>query len=381
MHLGHIWTARHIKEELKLDKLYMVVAADPPHKPNAQRLSGQVRYRMLDAALKDEDGIFPSDVELKREGKSFTVDTLSFYKGQYRGAELFLIVGGDMLENFPHWREPERILKLASLAAVGRPDEKRDMRTIADDIEARFGGRVILSDYTGPDISSTEIRRRMYEARPVDTLVTRSTELYMCENAIYMPQELIEIKQKLAKVLKKRRLTHTMLTACEAVKLAARFGADTKKARLAGILHDCAKLPNNELVEFCDRNMYDITDEEREFPYLIHARLGAYFAEEEYGVKDPEILSAIRNHTLGCVGMSLLDKIIYVADKIEPSREYEGLDEMRKAAYEDLNLGMLLVIKHSADYTLKSGREVNPSTKAVIEYLENEIKKQEEHNG
>ena len=373
MHLGHILTARSVFEELGLDRLFMVAAAIPPHKEASGRLPGNLRYRMLDGALKNDEGIFPSDVELKREGKSYTVDTVEFFSRQYRGAELFLIVGGDMLENFPTWREPGRILSMAKLVAVTRPDEERDMLALAADIERDLHGKVLLSRFTGPLISSTEVRRRMEEAIPVSGMVAPHTELFMYENALYMPQELQELRARLSERIKRKRLSHTMLTALEAVKLADRYGADTQKARLAAMLHDCVKLPNKELVEYCDSNGYLISDEERENPYLIHSRLGAVIAREEFGVTDPEILQAIACHTLGRVGMSLMDKIIYVADKIEPSRHYEGLDEVRAAAYENLNRGMLMVMKHSVDYTVSSGRNVNPSTEAVMEYLEAEL--------
>ena len=144
VHLGHIWTARSVCRELELDKLFMVVAADPPHKPNGNRLPGSLRYRMLDSVLKNEERIFPSDVELKREGKSYTVDTVSLYKDRYRGAELYLIVGGDMLESFHTWREPAKILSMCTLVAVTRPDEQRYMRAIADNVESTLGGRVSL---------------------------------------------------------------------------------------------------------------------------------------------------------------------------------------------------------------------------------------------
>lgn len=382
VHLGHIWTARAVRDELSLDKLYMVVSADPPHKPDPERLPGSIRYRMLDLSLEGERGIFPSDVELKREGKSYTVDTLSWFKGQYRGAELFFVVGGDMLENFPEWREPEKILSMAKLVAVGRPDEVRNVEGLARDIEERFGGKVILSAFSGPDMSSTEVRRRMFEAEPVNAFVKPAVEKYLYLNAVYMPREFVEIRSRLSKILKKKRLEHTMLTACEAVKLAAHYGADAKKARLAAILHDCIKLPNKELVAYCDNNSYEISQEERENPYLIHSRLGAEFAQTEYGIDDPEILAAIRSHTIGRVGMSLLEKIIYLADKLEPSRDFKGVEAMRRTAYEDINKAMLMVMRHSAEYTAASGRSVNPSTEEVMNYLKNEVKNGPEvHNG
>jgi len=357
----------------------MIPAGDPPHKPSAERLSGSIRLRMLDLAIKDEQGIFHSDVELKRKGKSYTIDTLQQYKSQYRGAKLYLIVGGDMLASFDKWRDPAGILRLAKLVAVARPDEQRDMRRIADDIEQRFGGTVIVSSFEGPDISSTVVRKRMYNALPVDKLVPRSVELYMYENAVYMPQEIIKLRSSLSEVLKKKRLAHTMLTAREAVCLAEHYGADTQKARLAAVLHDCIKLPNKELIAYADEHCYDLTDNERRNPYLIHARLGAVIAMQEYGVTDKEVLQAIENHTLGKVGMSLLDKIIYVADKIEPSRDFEGVDAIREMAYIDINRAMLMVMKHSADYTVASGRSLNPSTKAVMEYITSEINSMEEN--
>ncbi len=373
VHLGHIWMARAAREELCLDKLYMIPASDPPHKPNSNRLSGSARMRMLDIALKNEDRILPSDIELKRPGKSYTYDTVLQFKRQYRGAEIFLIVGGDMLACFDKWRDPAGILGLATLVAVTRPDEQRDMQMLAKTIEECFGGRVIVSSFIGPDISSTEVRRRMYEAEPVDTLVPRGVELYMYENAVYMPESIIEIRSSLSGILKSKRLAHTMLTVREAVRLAARYGVDTQKARLAALLHDCIKLPNRELIAYADEHCYDISDEERRSPYLIHARLGAVIAMEKYGVTDSDVLRAIENHTLGRVGMSLLDKVIYVADKIEPSRDFEGIDDIRTIAYEDINKAMLLVMQHSADYTVASGRAVNPSTKTVMEYIKNEI--------
>lgn len=380
VHLGHISTARSVKKELGLDKLYMVVAADPPHKPDAHRTAASIRYRMLDSAIKDEPGIFPCDVELKRPGKSFTVDTVSYFHGQYRGAELYLIVGGDMLENYPRWREPEKILSMATLVAVSRPDASRDIRKLACEISDRFNGRVIVSEFCGPDISSTEIRRRMFSAQPVDELVPRPVELFMYVSALYMPEKIANIRTKLSKLLRRKRLDHTMLTVREAVRLAAAYGEDTEKARLAALLHDCIKLPNKELLSYCAEHGIELTEDERNNPYLIHSRLGAELASSEYGVTDPDVLLAIKNHTLGCVRMHLLDKIIYVADKIEPSRDFDGVDAIREAAYRDIDLAMLQVMQHSVDYTLANGRTVNPSTAEVMEKLCKELKSHSEEN-
>lgn len=388
VHTGHIETAGSVFAELGLDKLFMVVAADPPHKHDPRRTPAHLRLKMLEAAVGGEKGVIPSDAELKRQGPSYTVDTLRQFKRQYRGAELFLVVGGDMLENFPQWRDPKGILQAATLVAVTRPDKARDMRALAEEIESTIGGRVIISEFTGPEISSTQIRRRMYEAEPIAELCPPEVERFIYTNGLYLPQEIVSIRQKLYKRLRRKRLDHTMMTVREAIRLAARYGEDTKKARLAAILHDCIKLPNRELLEYCETNGLPISEEERANPYLIHARLGGCLAETEFGVTDPEVINAIKYHTLGRVGMSMLEKIIYVADKIEPSRDYEGVAEMREEAYRDIDHAMLLVMKHSADYTAASGRQVNPSTRAVMDWLAERIENNkqsdndtEENNG
>ncbi len=374
VHLGHIWTARAVRDELELDKLLLVVTEDPPHKHNANRTDGQTRYKMLEAALKSEEGIFPSDVELLRGGTSYTVDTVRYFRETEPSARLYLIVGGDMLENFPMWRRPSEIMSMCSLAAVSRPDSVDDMLPITKHIESAFGGEVILTGCKGPRISSTEVRSRVYDALPIDMLVPLQVDYFIHENAMYMPQDIVDIYKKLSGLLDAKRLRHTMLTVREAILLADANGVDTKKARLAAILHDCVKLSNRNILALAKQRCYDLTPEEIQNPYLIHARLGAVAAVDDYGVTDREVLQAIENHTLGKAGMTMLDKVIYLADKIEPSRDYEGVAEIREAAYKDVNMGMILVMQHTMDYTSKNGRLVNPTTSDAMESIKKDIK-------
>lgn len=379
VHFGHIRVARAAVEELNLDTLYMVVASDPPHKSNRNRLSVDIRYQMLQLALRDEERVHASDIEIKRVGKSYTVDTLEEFSKRFRGSELFFIVGGDMLNDFPRWRAPEEILKMATLVGVTRPDTVSDMRLLADKIENLFGGTVILTQFSGPNISSTMIRDRVYNAKPINTLVPKEIELFIYEKALYMPDRIRRIRNSLCGRLGRKRLKHTMLTAREAVLLADIHGVDAEQARLAAVLHDCIKLPTRDLLAYARDHCYDLTDEEVANPYLIHARLGAVVAIDEYGVTDKEVLKAIESHTLGRVGMSDLDKVTYIADKIEPSRDYpDVMRRIRECAYLDLNLGMIEVMRHSMDYTIQFGREVNPTTRIAMDSI---IAKMKNNNG
>ena len=131
-------------------------------------------------------------------------------------------------------------------------------------------------------------------------------------------------------------------------------GYDLKNAQVAGLLHDSAKcIPNKKKLKICAEHHIPLSDFEKEHPFLLHAKLGAYVAEVKYGIKDKEILSSITYHTTGRQDMSLLEKIIFLADYIEPSRDFPGVDTIRKLAEKDLNQAVLSAynstIKHLID--------------------------------
>ncbi|MCH5279766.1 MAG: nicotinate-nucleotide adenylyltransferase [Christensenellaceae bacterium] len=371
IHNGHISIAKSIRRELGLDIVYFTVAADPPHKSSSERTPGNIRLSMVRAALEGEEGMAASDIELRRDGVSYTVETLHAFKRQYENAELYFIVGEDMLENFPTWYRPGEILSLATLAAAHRPHGSDNMEQVAERIEAEFGGRVLITDVCGPDVSSTDIRNRVFNALPIFGMVPYAAEIIIFERQLYVPQEISAIGAALAKVLDEYRLEHTMLVVREAELLARKYRLDVKKARIAALLHDCAKLNGQQMIEYADARGFELTDEERLYPFLIHARLGAEIARSEYGIEDTEILNAIRRHTLGSEDMTDFDKIIYLADKLEPSRNYRKLGSLRELAYRDMDAAVVAVMRHAINYTKSSGRRVHPMTVRAIEALEN----------
>ena len=371
VHNGHIQTAEIIMRELSLDRIYFVAACDTPLKESESETSGVLRFKMLKSALKNKKDLLASDVELKRGGKSYTVDTLEYFREQFPDAEIFFIVGGDRLADFSQWHCPEKIMRFCSLAAVRRRETAKDYSALAADIEKRFGGRVYVSEAYGPDISSTLIRERIYNALPVSQLMPFEAELILYENALYFPKEIRSIYEKLGKCLNEYRLKHTMLTVREAIELGFRHGADTKKARLAAILHDCVKFDTPAMIDYAGKHGFELTDEELMNPYLIHARMGAMAAEKVYGINDPEIINAIARHTLGSADMTTLDKVIYLADKLEPSRQYRKINVLKQLACQDLDSAVIAVMRHTVNYTKSSGRTIHPSTMGIIAALEN----------
>lgn len=181
-----------------------------------------------------------------------------------------------------------------------------------------------------------------------------------------------EIRKHLKKQLDKKRYEHTIGVTYTAASLAMAHGYSIEQAMMAGLLHDCAKLiPNDEKIKICEKKHILISEAEYEKPCLLHAKVGAYLAETEYGIKDPEILHAIKVHTTGEPDMNLLDKIIYVADYIEPMRcEAPRLEEIRKTAFEDLDCCVAKILHDTLLYLHKNGGSIDITTQRTFEFYQ-----------
>lgn len=160
-----------------------------------------------------------------------------------------------------------------------------------------------------------------------------------------------QIHDRLKEVLSPKRFKHSLGVMETAVKLAAQNGVDTKKAELAGLLHDCAReMTVEDILKICRQNNIEVDDISLIQPKLLHGPAGSIVAREVYGIEDEEILNAIYCHTTGRRNMSTLDKIIFLADYIEPGRDFPGVDKAREAVFEDLDKGMVVsltgIIKH-----------------------------------
>lgn len=190
-----------------------------------------------------------------------------------------------------------------------------------------------------------------------------------------MTDRLTEIKKDLKKTLKKERYEHTIGVMYTAASLAMCHGADIQKALTAGLLHDCGKYGSlKDQVKRCETHGISLTASEVEMPALVHAKLGAYLAEHKYDVEDREILDSITWHTTGRPGMSLLEKIIYIADYIEPNRkEIPGLAEIRGFAFQDLDRAVCLSAKRTVCYLTDAGKAVDPMSVSTYEYYKEQV--------
>lgn len=186
--------------------------------------------------------------------------------------------------------------------------------------------------------------------------------------------KIIEVSQKLRKQLenehKPDRFDHTLGVAYTAANMAFLYGADIEKALIAGYLHDCAKcMTHEEQIKICEKNDIEITEVERKNHSLLHAKVGMYLARTKYDVYDPEILGAIRWHTTGREDMTLLEKIVYIADFIEPNRRpLENMAEIRKEAFTDLDKCLAHILHDSVIYLKTIGKEVDEATMNAYEF-------------
>lgn len=194
-----------------------------------------------------------------------------------------------------------------------------------------------------------------------------------------MNHKITKIRRKLIAELDKERYEHTLGVMYTAASLAMCYDEDVEKALLAGLLHDCAKcIPGDTKIKLCNKYHLNVSDVEKENPSLLHAKLGAFLAAKKYHVKDKDVINAIASHTTGCPNMTLLDKIIYIADYIEPGRkELPNMTEVRKLAFADIDACLYRILEDSLAYLKSKNIPVDPMTEKTYLYYKKQLGKEE----
>ncbi len=356
-HLGHLAAARAAIEALELDKLLLIPAAVPPHKDLPQETpSLEHRLAMVEKmadAMRLPRVVEVSRLEVERRGKSYTSDTLEALHEQYPEAQLWLLMGTDMFLTLHQWHDPGEILKLAGICAFGRREQDGEavfapQRAL---LEKQYGAKVVtmtLPDLV--DISSTQLRELLARGEGAEYLHP-SIYGYILMNGLYGTHAdlkhlaIPELRACSYSMVKEKRVKHIRGTEEEAVRLAKRWGADETMARRAGILHDCTKyLELNEQLELCRKYGVELDELEQVAVKLLHSKTGACIARDVFGEPD-EVFWAIFWHTTAKADMTTLEKILYVADYMEPNRDFDGVERLRELAYRDLDKALLLGVE------------------------------------
>ena len=193
-----------------------------------------------------------------------------------------------------------------------------------------------------------------------------------------MEQKITKIRRKLMTELDTERYEHTLGVMYTAASMAMRYDEDVEKALLAGLLHDCAKCISGEnKIKLCNKYHLSVSEVEKKNPSLLHAKLGAFLAAKKYHIKDKDVINAIAGHTTGCPNMTLLDKIIYIADYIEPGRkELPNMAEVRKLAFTDINECLYRILEDSLVYLNSKNISVDPMTEKTYLYYKNKLNKE-----
>lgn len=379
-HLGHIQAARQAMEALGLTKILFIPNYTAPHKdlPLDSPMPEQ-RMEMLSIALARESGMEVSDLELKREGISYTVDTLSALLKQYPGAELTLLVGTDMFLSFSQWVQWETILREVSLGAFYR-GEKGEREAVENQCRklTALGARVSLVKNPVIAISSTQLRR-LLAFRCADAFLPEGVGTYIRENGLYhtaadwknLPMEKLE--QVVISLLNPNRVAHVLGCRDTAVALAKRWGADETDAARAGILHDITKAIDGPLqLTLCEAYGKILSDFSRKYPKTLHALTGSLVAERIFG-ENQAVVDAICYHTTGKADMNLLETIIYVADYMEPNRKFPGVEKLRALAFSDITGALKLGLEMTLEHLKEQGSEVSPESREALEYLKDYV--------
>lgn len=369
-HLGHIEAARTAAEALEPDKFLIIPDNIPPHKEMYEDSPlPEQRLELCRLAFATIPGAEISDMEISREGRSYTAETVDRLREMYPEDELYLILGTDMLLSFEQWYRFSYLLENCTLAALPRAEEDSDeIREHTAYMEREYGAKIVILPHQPLEMSSSDIRERL-QMRIGSELLDQSVYSEIIRRRYYGAKpELSWLREKSYALLKPNRIAHVAGCESEAVRLAMLWGEDPETAAEAGILHDIAKkLSFEEQLILCEK--YGIINDNSELacPKLLHAKTGAALARELFGVSE-RVYEAMRWHTTGKPDMNLLEKIIYLADYIEPTRDFPGVDELRALCDENIDAAMALGLEMSLEDIRSYGEEPYKDTVEACEW-------------
>lgn len=364
-HLGHRRMADLAVRKLRLDTLYVIPAVRPPHKEITKGSPvDEKRFKMTQIAFNNLKSVVVSDIEYKREGPSYTVDTISEIKKINPDSDIYLIMGTDMFLTLDEWYKYEEILSMCIPAVFAREAGQCEV------INAKAQGwNVEIVENKIVPISSTKLREHLISRDGLEYVGEELYEYIIKERLYGAKPNLDWLRLRAHAYLDKKRVPHVLGCEQEAARLAKRWGADVGDAREAAILHDITKNKDRkQQLILCEK--YDIITDivELQNVKLLHSKTGAELSKDLFGVSG-EVYDAILWHTTGRPGMGLLEQVIYMADYIEPTRDFPGVEKLRELAYSDLRSALMLGLKMSIDDLKQSGRTPHQRTIETLEWL------------
>ncbi len=371
-HLGHVQAAVYGKNALKLEKLYLIPSYISPHKalpvgsPTPQQRLEMVRLAALCTDLS------VSDLELQRGGASYTYKTVLSVREKHPEAEIYLMMGTDMFLTLDTWREADLLLSMVHPVVFYRGDQGE--REAVEQKKKYFADRGVsatILENPVTEISSTQLRR-MLVFNCAEPFLDKEVHSYILQNHLYgtgedyrnLPME--ELEKVVVSLVKPNRVAHILGCRDTAIALAKRWGADETDAGRAGLLHDITKALDGPLqLTLCEQYGVELDDFSREYPKTLHACTGALVAERIFG-ENPAVVAAIDSHTTGKAGMNVLEKIIYVADYMEPNRKFPGVEELREAAFSNIDRAMEMGLEMTLAVLKQEGKTISKASAEAL---------------
>ena len=372
-HLGHLSAANCVNEQLSPDVLLIIPDNVPPHKEMEEGSpDAGARLEMARLNFATIENAVISDMEICRSGKSYTADTVARLRETYPDDELILTIGTDMFLSFEEWYMYPYLIENCTLAVVSRNENELDvLEEHKAHMEKAYNARVEILEHEALPMSSGEIRELLRLRMGADKLSDSVYSLIIKNGYYEASPELSWLREKVMPYLSWHRVAHVTGCESESVKLAMHYGEDAELAAEAAILHDITKkLKYDEQLILCREYGIICDKAQLENEKLLHALTGAALAADKFGVCDG-VREAIRWHTTGKPDMSILEKIIYLADYIEPTRDFEGVEKLRELAYEDLDEAMILGLEMGLEELERCGTKPHDDSVEALNWYKN----------
>ena len=354
IHYGHLILADQLLNEAGLDKVVLVPNYISPNSAHSMKASAEDRLNLIKLAIADSHKLDVSDIEIKQEKISYFDEDMKAFHEMYPDDELYILTGQDAFMRIEKWHGHEDLLKNEKFLIGKRPGvSDKEMFGLFKELFAKYQGiNIQFFDIPEMELSSYVIQNKIRVGKSIKYLMSDSCISYIDTHNLYdglVPKLKAFVKEN----VKPHRYEHTCGVVETARKLAIRYEVDVNKAEIAAWFHDAFRDVGN----------------------LEHGPVAAEKIQELFGVTDTEIIEAIRNHTTGHPNMSKLDKVIYIADSLEPGRDYPYVDELRKIMYVDLDECLYELMVHTRDYVLSIGSKFADISNQAIEELKEKLGK------
>ena len=365
VHVEHTNILKAAVRELCADKVIVVPTKNPPHK-SASKTPFSDRSEMARIAFSQVSAnVIVDDIENRNDGVNYSSDNLPVLEKKY--GKFVYVIGGDSLLALESWHEPEFIVRNFEIAVFDR-EGYQSAKDKAAELNEKWNGKIRILEHVGKEVDSHTIRDRLMLKADVSGL-DENVERYIKSRNLY--SEFFPYVDKAAPYLDAKRLVHSKNTALVALSLNRNFcpKIDEDKVLLAGLLHDVGKMYDKTELP---NNIQNVIPKDSIGTPVQHQFVSAEIVKNDFHISDEDVLNAMGFHTTARENMSEFDKLIYVSDLISYERNFQGVESLRKAVYNDFEKGFITCLTYSRDYVVETGREVYPLTdKAINFYKEN----------